>query len=76
MASELTLISQTVQLTEVTDIAVTVVTPDIDAGDHFREIRFFGTPPEGEETIPMMFIIRIRADDPIKLKITVPISEF
>jgi hypothetical protein len=76
MASELRLLEQTVELSEVTDVIVTVIAADVNAGDHYRDIRFFGTPPEGTETIPMLFTIRIRSDDLLKLKITVPESEF
>ena len=53
------------------------------AGDFFREIVFFGTPPEAQagvefdtSTIPTILRIRIRAATVDPLHVSVPQSEF
>ena len=75
--------SQTIEIDEISDIAVTAIFHDDDVGDYYREIIFFGTPPDVTEgiefdtsTIPTILRIKIRAATVEPLKITVPQDEF
>lgn len=71
------------EIDEITDIAVTAIAHDDEAGDYYREIVFFGTPPDAVEgvefdvsTIPTILRLKIRAPTVDPLKITVPQDEF
>jgi hypothetical protein len=75
--------SQVMEIDEITDIAVTSIAHDDAAGDYYREIVFFGTPPDAVEgiefdvsTIPTILRLKIRAPTVAPLKITVPQDEF
>jgi len=73
-----------VELETVSDVAVTAIFRDDVVGDFYRDIVFFGEPPEPVEgtavvdtsTIPTLMRVRIRASAVDSLKITVPQDEF
>jgi hypothetical protein len=76
--------SQVMEIDEISDVAVTAIAHDDEAGDFYRDLIFFGTPPEmaagttvvDVSTIPTILKLRIRAPTVEPLKITVPQDEF
>ena len=75
--------SQVIEIDEISDVSVTAIEQDPVLGDYFRDIVFFGTPPEAQEgvefdvsTVPTILRIRIRATTTAPLHVTVPESEF
>jgi hypothetical protein len=76
--------SQVIEIDEISDVSVTAIEQDNVLGDYFRDIVFFGTPPEVQEgievadlgTVPTILRIRIRATTTAPLHVTVPESEF
>ena len=76
-------VSQEIEIDGITDVAVTALMHDDARGDFYREIVFFGTPPDvvaGVEfdvsTIPTILRVRIRAATVEPLHVSVPVSEF
>jgi hypothetical protein len=69
-------LSQSIEITDVTDVAVSAVAHDDVLGDYYRTITIFGSPDEGGATIPTTFLLRIRAPTADPLKISVPADEF
>lgn len=67
---------QTVQIDDVTDISVTPIEQET-TGDNLyvREFRIYGTPPEGANTPPQVFVLRLKAAEASKLRYSVPASE-
>ena len=61
---------------EVTNVVVTSIEQDLEAGDYVRVIRVFGTPPAGATTAPMLMEIKIRAATQQPLQIDSPQSVF
>jgi hypothetical protein len=76
MAVEIVTTRQSVTIDGVADVSVTAIAHDDVAGDYYRDIAFFGEAAEGEETMPAVLSIRIRAITADPLKITVPQDEF
>jgi hypothetical protein len=75
--------SQVIEIDEISDVSVTAIAQDPVLGDYFRDIVFFGTPPEAGEgiafdisTVPTVLRIRIRATTTTPLHVTVPETEF
>ena len=76
--------SQVIEIDEISDVSVTAIAQDPILGDYYRDIVFFGTPPEAEEgveaidlsTVPTILRVRIRATTITPLHVTVPESEF
>ena len=76
--------SQVIEIDEISDVSVTAIAQDPVLGDYFRDIVFFGTPPEAVEgvevldlsTVPTILRIRIRATSVTPLHVTVPELEF
>jgi hypothetical protein len=76
--------AQTIEVDAITDIGVGAIFHDDVVGDYFREIVFFGTPPDlpiGTTTadvssIPEVLRVRIRSTTTTPLHISVPESEF
>lgn len=71
----LRILSQTLELNDVTDISVTSISADAERGDYYRDLVFFGTPASGVETTPTNLVLRIRSEDATMLRVTVPESE-
>ncbi len=80
-------VSQEIEIDGITDVTVTALMHDDIRGDFYREIVFFGTPPdqmlqEGvtpvdvTSTVPTVLRVRIRAATVDPLHVTVPMSEF
>ena len=80
-------VSQEIEIDGITDVTVTALMHDDIRGDFYREIVFFGTPPdqllqEGvtpvdvSTTTPTVLRVRIRAATAEPLHVTVPMSEF
>jgi hypothetical protein len=76
--------SQVIEIDQITSIAVGDVFHDDVVGDYYREITFFGTPPDLPpgttavmmNTIPTILKVKLRASTVDPLHIEVPISEF
>jgi hypothetical protein len=76
--------SQTIEIDQISDIAVTSIAHDDVAGDYYREIVFFGAVPEIPEgtltpivgSTPETLRVKIRAATVEPLKISVPADEF
>jgi hypothetical protein len=76
--------SQTIEIDQISDITVGAIFHDDVVGDYFREIVFFGTPPDivpgtttfDVSTIPTILKLRIRAPTIEPLHVSVPESEF
>jgi hypothetical protein len=77
-------VSQEIEIDGVTDVTVTALMHDDVRGDFYREIVFFGTPPDlapgttaiDTSTIPTILRVRVRAATVEPLHVTVPASEF
>lgn len=77
-------VSQEIEIDQVSDVVVTALMHDDVRGDFYREIVFFGTPPDAPEgvstvdvnTTPTVLRVRIRAATVDVLHVTVPESEF
>jgi hypothetical protein len=80
-------VAQEIEIDEITDVTVTALMHDDIRGDFYREIVFFGTPPEQllqegvtpvdvSATTPTVLRVRIRAATVDPLHVTVPASEF
>lgn len=65
--------TQTLEMTEVQDVVITDITQD--GADYLREFRFTGVPPGGGDPIPLL-TVRVRTDDPEKIKVTSPEMDF
>ena len=76
--------SQVIEIEAISDISVTSIFHDDVIGDYYRDLIFFGTPPETVPgttafdvgTIPTILKLRIRAPIIEQLRITVPEDEF
>ena len=75
--------SQVIEVDEISDVVVTAIGRDDVIGDYYRDIVFFGTPPEAPEgveidvtAVPTVLRVRIRAATTTPLHVTVPESEF
>jgi hypothetical protein len=76
--------AQTIEVDGITDIGVGAIFHDDVVGDYYREIVFFGTPPDlpvgtttvDVGTIPEVLRIKIRAITVEPLHVSVPESEF
>lgn len=76
-------VSQEIEIDGITDVTVTALMHDDVRGDFYRELVFFGTPPDAPEgvamdtgTIPTVLRVRIRAATVEPLHVSVPQSEF
>jgi hypothetical protein len=80
-------VSQEIEIDGISDVTVGALMHDDMRGDFYREIVFFGTPPdqmlqEGvtpvdvTSTVPTVLRVRIRAATVDPLHVTVPMSEF
>lgn len=77
-------VAQEIEIDGITDVSVTALKFDAVRGDYYREIVFFGTPPDAPEgalvvdvsTTPTVLRLRIRAPTVDPLHISVPESEF
>jgi hypothetical protein len=76
MAIEVVTVRQHLVVDGVSDVSVSAISHDDEAGDFYRDIIFFGEPEEGTSVIPTILAVRIRADTVDPLKITVPQDEF
>jgi hypothetical protein len=76
--------SQVIEIDEISDITVGAIFHDDVVGDYYREIVFFGTPPDitpgtttfDVGTIPTILKLKIRAPTVEPLRVTVPENEF
>jgi hypothetical protein len=80
-------VSQEIEIDGITDVTVTALMHDDIRGDFYREIVFFGTPPDQQlqdgvmpvdvsATVPTVLRVRIRAATVDPLHVSVPQSEF
>ncbi len=76
-------VSQEIEIDGISDVTVGALMHDDMRGDFYREIVFFGTPPDtpagmavDTSTTPTVLRVRIRAATVDPLHVTVPVSEF
>ena len=64
---------QTIKITEVTDVVMSTIEQDLDAGGAFvRVVRVFGAAPEGQANAPQVFVMRLEASTAVALEVTTP----
>lgn len=68
-------LEQKIEISNVTDVVVTTIEQDVD-GDFVREIRFFGTPAEGQTASVQNLVVRIKSATKANLDITTPALQF
>jgi hypothetical protein len=76
MAAEIKMTQQTLEISGVTDVVVTAIEQDADAGDYVRDIRIIGEPVSEGAAGPLLLQIRIRALTREELELTAPTQQF
>ena len=73
--SIITALEQKLEISEIVDVVVTTIEQDTD-GNYVREIRFFGTPAEGQTASVQNLVVRIKSATKANLDLTTPALQF
>lgn len=73
--SFITTLEQKIEISDIQDVVVTTIEQDTD-GDWVREIRFFGTPAEGQIANVQNLVVRIKSPIKANLDLTTPALQF
>lgn len=73
--SLITTLEQKIEISDIQDVVVTTIEQDTD-GNFAREIRFFGTPAEGQTASVQNLVVRIKSATKANLDLTTPALQF
>lgn len=72
----ITPLAATVRVDEVGDVVITPIAQEEETGLYVREVRVFDTLLEGQATAPLVYTLRLVADDPLKIAMTTPALDY